>query len=82
MANTAKLGLTVPAVNTQTAKQRSKTQANSPKLPITRTNHRPLRQTCHSGVHYTHKSQYLLMLYLLISSRVCVCVCSRLCGPF
>jgi len=30
----------------------------SPKLPITWTMYRPLQQTCHAGIHYTHTTSF------------------------
>jgi len=34
------------------------------KLPATRTNYRPSRQTCHAGVHYTHDAISLFPISL------------------
>jgi len=69
MANTANtLSNGTGSQNPDRQKMQQK-QANSPKLPNTRTNYRPLWQTCHAGVHYTHHlclPLSLFSLYILI----------------
>ena len=55
-----KYRLTVPAAKPRPPNKRRKTQANLPKLPITWTMHRPLQQTCHTGIHYMHTTSIAL----------------------
>ena len=72
---------------TQTTKQRSQTQANTPKLPTTWKIYRPLKQTCHAGIQYAHPNSravyppgltYLLLSYLILNipaSAACLNTC-------
>jgi len=74
---------------TQTTKQRSQTQANTPKLPITWTIYRPLKQTCHAGIQYAHPNSravyppgltYLSRSKLLVLRYTYVCKLARTTG--